>query len=318
MTSKRWGALLLLGAFALSAALGGCSPAQSTTKTGTTPTAATSATLDSALSGLFVTVDQLKADSASVVIIDARADKDYAAGHIPGAINATWQAFATVGQGAAGDPNWGVLKSTDEIAKQLGTLGIDTSKPIVVYADPAGWGEDGRIVWMLRAAGIKDSKMLDGGFPAWKKAGNDSNTEVPKPSATTVSISSIDSGWVATTADVQAASGKTTIIDARSEKEYDGATDFGEKRGGHIPGAKNVPFLSVFKDDGTIKSAADLKAMFDKAGATTDADVVVYCTKGIRSGYETLLLRELGYAKARNYDASFYAWAGDATLKVEK
>jgi thiosulfate/3-mercaptopyruvate sulfurtransferase len=264
------------------------------------------------------TVDELKGNLGKVIVWDARADKEYNAGHIKGAINAPWQMFAGVTAGNPGDKGWGTLLPADKIADQLGKLGIDTTKEIVVYADPNGWGEDGRIVWMLRMAGISNSKMLDGGWPAWQAADNETSTEAVKLSPTKATIASLDEALNTTTDAIKSNTGKIKVVDARSEKEFTGATDFGEARGGHLPGAINIPFKEVFNNDGTVKSESDLKALFEKAGLKQDDEIVSYCTKGIRSAYLTMLLQMTGFKNAKNYDASFYEWAGDKALTVEE
>lgn len=314
MRMKRVALLAMSSVLAL-ALLSGCTSTQPPSEP-TTPEP--SAPAASALAADFISAADLNGQLDGTVVIDARADKDYAAGHIPGAINAIWQLFAKVAEGKPGDKDWGTLNSAADIAAKLGELGVDTAKPIVVYTAPGGWGEDGRIVWMLRMAGFSNTKMLDGGYGAWTAAGYEVSTEPVKATPTTVTIASLDQSLNATTDEVSAGLGTLKIVDARSEKEYGGATDFGEARGGHLPGAINVPFGSIFNDDGTIKSEADLKAMFTGAGIAPTDDIVVYCTKGIRSAHMALVLRAIGYEKARNYDASYYEWAGNTSLKVEK
>jgi thiosulfate/3-mercaptopyruvate sulfurtransferase len=296
----------------------GCTTATTTTTTPTGTTTETPKPAASALAAYFVSAADLKANLAGTIVIDARADKDYAAGHIPGSINAIWQAFAKVTAGKPGDKGWGTLNTPAEIAKTLGDLGVDTSKPIVVVTAPGGWGEDGRIVWMLRMAGITNSRMLDGGYTAWTAAGYEVSTDATKLPATTVTIASLDQSWNVTTDEIVAGLSTLKIIDARTVKEYNGAVDFGEARGGHVPGAINIPFGTQFNDDGKIKSESDLKALFTAAGISPTDNIVVYCTKGIRSAHMTLVLRALGYNSARNYDASYYEWAGNKTLQVVK
>lgn len=310
----------LIAAMVAVAMIAGCSaPAAPTPAAPSTPATQTVAPgLSPVLAADFVSVVDLKANLAGTVVIDARADKDYAAGHIPGSINAIWQLFAKVTAGKPGDKGWGTLMSASDIAAKLGELGVDTTKPIVVVTAPGGWGEDGRIVWMLRMAGIANSKMLDGGYTAWTAAGNETSTDATKLPATKVTIASLDQSWNVTTDEIVAGLKTLKIVDARTEKEYGGAVDFGEARGGHLPGAVNIPFGSQFKDDGTLKSEADLKAMFTAAGLAPTDDIVVYCTKGIRSAHMTLVLRALGFTKARNYDASYYEWAGNKSLQVVK
>jgi len=280
------------------------------------PAAETSARAD-----LLVSVEDLAAAPDQYFIIDARDPKAYEAGHIPGAVSGPWQTFATVAQGKPGDKDWGVLAKPQAIADAAGKLGVDTDKTIVIYSDPTGWGEDGRVVWTLRSIGIENTRILDGGFPGWTAAGKESSTEVPKLAATTVAVAGDKLGDInVTTDEVKKAveDGSAIIVDARSAKEYGGATDFGEARGGHIEGAVNIPFPTLFNENGTLKSDDDLNAMFTEAGLGTDKPIIVYCTKGIRSAFMTEVLRMLGYAQAKNYDASYYSWAGDSALPIEK
>lgn len=279
----------------------------------TTSTAPVSARQD-----YFVGVADLAAAPTDYVIMDARDPKAYVAGHIAGAINAPWQTFADMA-GNPGEPDWGTLLSAPEIGAALGGLGVDTSKTIVVYADPNGWGEDGRVMWTLLSSGVSNVRMLDGGWPAWIAADNPTSTEVPTLPPTTVPVAAqLDLTLNVTTDYLKSHLNEVTVVDVRSAKEYDGAIDYGEARGGHLPGAVNLPYLDVFNDDGTVKSDGDLSAMFESAGLQKDAEIVSYCTKGIRSGYVTLLLRMLGYPNAKNYDASFYSWAGDSNLPLEE
>ncbi|WP_338826806.1 sulfurtransferase [Neomoorella thermoacetica] len=273
--------------------------------------------LDLQKSAYFVTVDWLKDNLNNVVLLDARKDTDYNKGHIPGAINATWQSFANM-DGKPGQPNWGTLLPADKLAVKIGSLGIDGKKTVIVYADPSGWGEDGRVVWTLKMAGITDAKMLDGGWKAWKAVGGQITQEVPSPKPVQFTIKAMDENFNATTDWIIQNSSHIKIVDVRSEKEYQGATDFGEARGGHLPQAINLPFTKSFNSDGTIKSTDELKQIFTQAGLRPEDEIVTYCTKGIRSAHMALLLRMAGFTKTRNYDASFYEWAGNTSLPLEK
>jgi thiosulfate/3-mercaptopyruvate sulfurtransferase len=309
---------LLAGLLAATLLTGCGTPATTGPSGSTTPTSTAGTSTRPPIPAYVVTAAHVKDNLVRTIVIDARADKYYSAGHIPGAINATWQLFAKVESGKAGDKGWGTLKGASEIGSILSQLGVDTRKQIVVYSSPGGWGEDGRIVWMLRMAGIANSVVLDGGYPAWTAAGFETSTDAVKLAPTTVEVKSLDQGWNVTTDEIVSGSGDLKIIDARTTKEYGGARDFGEARGGHLPGAVNVPFESLFKQDGTLKTPADLTALFDAVGVSTSDDIVVYCTKGIRSAYMTFILRGMGYTKTRNYDASFYEWAGNKRLDVVK
>lgn len=281
----------------------------------------TSEKVESGRANLLISADELAAAPEDYVIIDARDPEAYAAEHIPGAVSGPWQMFARVATGKPGDADWGILSDPQAIADAAGTLGVDTTKTTVVYSDPTGWGEDGRVVWTLRSIGVENLRILDGGFPGWKAAGKPTTSEVPKIVASKVGAVANNLGTInVTTDEVKAAvdGGTTVIVDARSEKEYNGATDFGEARGGHIKGAVSIPFPTLFNEDGTLKSDDELNAMFTEAGLAKDKPAIVYCTKGIRSAFMTEVLHMLGYSQAKNYDASFYSWAGDSALPVEK
>ncbi len=267
----------------------------------------------------------LSSKLATTVILDARPATDYVAGHIPGAINVMWQTFATVAVGSPGDAGWGVLKPAAEIGALLASLGIDSSKDVVVYAGaPSGWGEDGRIVWMLRMAGISKSSMLNGGYQAWISGGYSVDANAVTPVSTAFSLVSLDSSFTVDKAWIVANKSRSDvkILDVRAADEYAGAIKYGEKRGGHIPGAISLPFdNALFVNNGAIpgffKSPEQLEAIFSANGLKKTDTIVSYCTKGIRSAEMTMALRMAGYTKAINYDASFYEWAGDTTLLVQ-
>ncbi|NLW92353.1 MAG: sulfurtransferase [Syntrophomonadaceae bacterium] len=273
--------------------------------------------MDAQKATLMVDVQWLKDNLDKVDVIDARVEKDYTNGHIPGAVNATWQSLCDM-QGKPGEVGWGVALPQEELAAKIGALGISGEKPVIVYAQPPGWGEEGCVLWMLKMAGIKDAKMLDGGYAVWQTAGNETSKDVVKATAVPFKIDNVDESLTASTDFINKNLGKIRIVDSRSEKEYKGATDYGEARGGHLPGAINIPFESMFNQDNTLKDFDQLSQIFQDAGLKPGDEIVTYCTAGIRSGYMALVMRAAGYENARNYDESFYEWAGNKSLKVEK
>jgi thiosulfate/3-mercaptopyruvate sulfurtransferase len=309
--------LVLFLVMALLISVVGCGTNSATDKQGAKSTQKQAAETDQLKSQLFVDASWLKDNFDKVVVIDARADKDYNKGHIAGAVNASWQSLCNM-SGKPGEKGWGVMLPASQLAEKLGQMGINGDKTVIVYAAPPGWGEEGCVVWMLKSAGIKNAKMLDGGFKAWKDAGGEINEDVPKPTPVKFSIASIDEGLNATTDFILSNQKNIKIVDSRSEKEYKGATDYGEARGGHLPGAINIPFETMFNQDGTLKSSTDLKKIFTDAGLKPSDEIVTYCTAGIRSAHMALVLRMVGFEKARNYDASYYEWAGNKSLTVEK
>jgi len=256
-------------------------------------------------------------ENESILIIDARGAAAYTAGHIPGAISAIWQEFANVTI-PAGEEGFGVLLDAENLSTILASKGVDNDKLIIVYANNSnGWGEDGRIVWMLRMAGIQNSKMLDGGFDFWNNSGYQVSTEETTPTASDFTVTTLDQTWTISTQELNASLDNLKILDSRSLEEYDGAANYGEARGGHIPGAILLTFANVLKEDGTFKNQAGLETIFANAGLAKDDEIVTYCTAGIRSAHLALVLRMAGYPNSMNYDASFYEWAGNDNLTVE-
>jgi thiosulfate/3-mercaptopyruvate sulfurtransferase len=295
----------------------GCGTPAPSSSSGASTTTATAIPLKSIIPKYLATVWHVHDNLAHSVIVDARPAADYAAGHIPGAINVAWQAFSQVDTGTAGDPGWGTLKSPSELAAIFSRLGFDKNKQILVYASPVSWGADGRILWMLRLAGFDNSLMLDGGYKAWTDAGYPASTDVAKPTPLSAAVGPLDQTLRTTTSKLSPVIASVKLLDVRSGKEFAGLLGPGMKRGGRIPGAVNIPFESWFKADGTLKSIADLVAALQAAAITRDSDIVVYSTDGVSSAYVTLVLDGIGY-KVRNYDGSFIEWAGNATLPVVK
>ncbi|MEN6349243.1 MAG: sulfurtransferase [Syntrophomonas sp.] len=273
--------------------------------------------MDKELEAYYVDNAWLKENLNNVIILDARTEKEYKKGHVPGALNVTWQSLSNM-EPKQGEVGWGVVLPFDQLEKKIGDLGIDGSKRVVVYNDPAGLAEDGRVMWMLNLAGLDDVRMLFGGWPAWQKAGGEINQEVPVVTPVSFKITNPDNSLIATTEYIKTNKVNIKLVDARSPEEYKGETNHGEKAKGHIPGAIPLCFRDTYNDDGSIKTVAELKSMFEKAGLSPDDDIVTYCTVGIRSGYLAEVLRMCGYTKAKNYNASFSEWSGDPKNPVEK
>ena len=257
-------------------------------------------------------------DNENLLILDARGADAYNKGHIPGAIAVMWQNFADMSGTPADNPNWGTVLKAEELSKKLSEFGISPDKEIVVYtATDGGWGEDGRIVWMLKRAGFENAKMLDGGFEYWTSKGYEVSKEAVEPTPTEVNITKLSDDTNIETEELANRLGELVVIDARAKDEYEGAQNYGEARGGHVPGAINIPFNEFLNKDGTLKTAGEIKAILDSNGIDKDDEIVTYCTAGIRSAHMQIVLDMMGY-NARNYDASFYVWSANENLEVEK
>lgn len=271
---------------------------------------------------LFVDAEWLKKNIANVILIDARTESVYAgqSGHLPGAVNSTWTYYANVNV-PTGTKKYGILWPEATMAKRIGALGINGGKTVVVYDDGAGWGQAGYTAVILRMSGIKNAKILDGGFLAWKKAGGKISTTKHANKAVAFSIKAYDPTYVVDTEWVSDNLNKLNfvLIDVRTPQEYQGKIrPFSEKRGGHLPTAINIPIGDFSTSEFKWKSVDDIKAIMTEAGVSADTEIVVYDTAGVRAANVLMMLRYAGYANSRFYDESYQAWAGDSTLDIEK
>lgn len=278
---------------------------------------AASAAMSAKKAEYFVDVAWLAANLDKVVVLDARSDKHYAVSHIPGAIHSTWTNWTDRSKGKQGDKGWNVTMEKSKLEAYVGSLGIDGSKPIVVYGDPSGLAEDGRVMWELRLVGVNAVKLLDGGFPAWKAAGKPVTADAPKIRPAKFAFSAIHEEYRVLFDEIRTNPKKCVILDTRSRDEYIGKINHGEKRNGHIPGAVFMAFNELYHDDGTVMDVDEIQKHLESKGVKKDQCIITYCTIGIRSGFTALMLRMAGY-DARNYEASYSEWAGDVSLPIEK
>lgn len=247
----------------------------------------------------------------NVLILDCRGDDETAKETIEGAVGVTWKGLCTCDEsyGAAGDEGWGKIPEAADLAERLSSLGISKDKEIITVGYTSeGWGEDARIAWELVAAGYENVKIVDGGYTALMAAGVPTQKGAAQLPAADVTIDAIDKTHVMETEELVANYDNYVVLDVRTQKEYDGATKYGEAKGGHLPGAIYFPYLDLFNSDGTLKANADIVAMLDAAGVTKDANIVAYCTGGIRSAYVQMVLEMCGYENTWNYDQSYWRW----------
>ncbi len=264
----------------------------------------------------FVTLDWVKDNLRGIVLLDARPASLYGGGHIPGAVNAEWQSFSSM-KGLPGSRGWATLLAPKSLAARIGALGIDGSRPVIVYGEPGSWGQEGFVALTLRMAGVSGVRVLDGGWPAWRAAGLPATKEYPKARPANFRIKAFRDDLRATVDHIRERMGTAKLLDVRTLEEYRGARYFSEKRGGHIPGAVLVPYNNLVGRDGMLLPEPDLRALFEKAGIRPEDEIITYDTAGVRSAYSTWVLLMLGYPKVRCYDASFHEWAGIPELSVE-
>jgi thiosulfate/3-mercaptopyruvate sulfurtransferase len=263
------------------------------------------------------TVDKLKQNYDSVIVLDARSQEEYDKGHLPNAVRATWQEWSNVSVDQASG-EWAHIQSYDELSKLFGNLGIDGTKPVVIYTDTqAGWGEEGRQLWTFRVFGLTDTYILNGGIKAWKDAGGEISTEATTITPVTGPTPSPNEALIAETDYLAKNLDTLKLLDTREDAEYAGTKNYGQKTNGRIPGSKHIWFKDFYNADGTLLTPAQIRARVEALGYTTDDEIVLYCTGGIRSGFTTIVLQAAGFTKARNYNLSFSAWAG-TDQKIDK
>lgn len=266
---------------------------------------------DQALFDQYVySIEKLKAEYDNVIVLDARSQEAYDKGHLPNAVRATWQEWSNV-EVKQDSGEWAHIQSYDNLSKIFGNLGIDGTKPVVIYTDTqAGWGEEGRQLWTFRVFGLTNTYILNGGIKAWKDAGGEISTEATSITPVTGPAANPDESLIAETDYVAANLDKINILDTREDAEYAGTKNYGEKTNGRVPNSKHIWFKDFYNADGTLLTPAQIRARVKALGYEPEEEVILYCTGGIRSGFTTIILRAAGYTKARNYNVSFSGWAG--------
>lgn len=236
-------------------------------------------------------------------LLDARGNQWFGINRLPGSVSVRWQDFSPQPKPQKGN----LLDSDSVLAQKLRKLGISPNRPVVVFANPPhGWGEDGRIVWMLRTLGHQQAVMVDGGYAALAPE-NLSPSDPPKMGHFAIQR---NASWQIQQEALKASLKKTNlvIIDTRTPQEYAGATPHGEHRSGHLPGAVSLHFRDLLTPQGMLLPQAEILAKLQRMGITKDKQIVAYCTGGIRSGWLTVVLADLGF-QVKNYAGSMWEWS---------
>jgi thiosulfate/3-mercaptopyruvate sulfurtransferase len=229
--------------------------------------------------------------------------KEFEAAHIPGAVFFDIDGIA---DHSTGLPH--MMPSPGEFSRAAGRLGIADGDMVVVY-DGAGMFSAPRVWWMLKAMGHEDVKVLDGGFPKWKSEGRVIETGPARPEAkflTAILRPEIIRDFDAVMGLVK--DGSAQMVDARSNSRFTAQEPEPRAgvRGGHMPGAFNVPWRSVVADDGTLKPEAGLRAAFE--AVDIGKPVVTTCGSGISAAILMLALEEIGARDVALYDGSWTEW----------
>ncbi len=256
------------------------------------------------------------APQRGVQVWDVRDARDYAKAHLPGAL--------TIGDAAKElrNPNSEDFIATERIAKLLGAAGIDPARETIVYGARGTWNPYfGR--YALRHFGARQAYVYHDGIEEWQAVQQPVESGAAKPTPVTLQLQpapdvSID------TAGLRSRLGQpdAQILDVRTPREFAG-DDIRALRGGHIPGAVNIPYEQNWLDPETVQKrarkevpdtrgmalrpAAELKALY--AGLDPDKETIVYCQSGARASEAAGVLEQLGFSKVRIYDSSWLGWA---------
>ncbi len=215
----------------------------------------------------------------------------------------------------------------EHVSALLQAKGIAEDTTVVFYGDKNNWWAC-YALWVFKLFNFKDVRIMNGGRKKWIDEGRELSKVVPTYAKTTYHAPSRDDRKIrAFRYDVQIhLDKKLPLVDVRSPGEYSGQllhmADYpqeGAMRGGHIPGARNIPWAKAVAEDGTFKSAADLKELYGSQGITPDKDIVAYCRIGERSSHTWFVLTYLlGYPNVRNYDGSWTEWGNLVGAPIEK
>ncbi|HET6469425.1 MAG TPA: sulfurtransferase [Geminicoccaceae bacterium] len=243
----------------------------------------------------------------------------YDSGHIPGAIGWNWttQLCDTVQRDVI---------PKDQFEKLMGESGIGNDTTVVLYGDNNNWFAAWAL-WQMKLYGHKDVRLMNGGRKKWLAEGRDLTTEQSKIEPKSYQARDPDLSIRTFLHEARAAmqEGRTGFVDVRSPDEFTGKIlappGLPEtcQRGGHIPGAKNIPWGQACNEDGTFKSIEELKALYEGKGITPDKPIIAYCRIGERSSHSWFVLKYLlGYPNVSNYDGSWTEWGNLVGAPVER
>jgi len=261
-------------------------------------------------------------DDPSIRVIES--DEDvllYDIGHIRRAQKVDWHADLN-------DPITRDYIDREHFQALLRRLGIDESTTVIFYGDKSNWWAT-YAFWVFQLFGFTNARILDGGRAKWEQEGRDLVTEQPHYPPTGYTAPERDDSRIRVFRDevLKHAQANRPLVDVRSPDEFTGKKTHmpeypqeGVLRGGHIPGARNVPWARAANPDGSFKPAAELRAIYEQEqGLKPGDDVVAYCRIGERSSHTWFVLTYLlGYGRVRNYDGSWTEWGNSVRLPIER
>ena len=267
--------------------------------------------------GILVTTDWLAEhiDDPNVVVVDTDDPSEYADGHIPGASNPPDNYYKT----SMADRTH--IQGPEQFAATMSSLGIGDDSLVVAY-DRTGGLYALRLMWALHYYRHTNVKMLDGGYQRWVADGRKATTVAGDVGGSaTFTPREPDDSVIASMDDVLGAIGddSATLLDVRTDGEWDGSNKRGGKRGGRVPGAIHLEWVNFHTGGAipTLKTAHEIRSLLSDHGVATDGSVITYCQGGIRAAQAYWVLKLVGADRVRNYDASWREWGNDDGVPVE-
>ena len=264
-------------------------------------------------------LDAVQSDDPAHRLVEVDVDTEaYEESHAPGAIGFNWESQLQ-------DQTTRDILTKDDFEELLGSHGITEDSTVVLYGDNANWFA-AYAYWQFKYYGHDDVKLLDGGREYWVENDYPLTDEVPEFDEVDYTASGPRESIRAYREDVENAIERgVPLVDVRSPEEFSGeilappGLQETAQRGGHIPGAKNISWAAVTNDDGTFKSAEEIKELYADEGIDGDSTTVAYCRIGERSSVAWFALHELlGYDDTINYDGSWTEWGNLVGAPIEK
>jgi thiosulfate/3-mercaptopyruvate sulfurtransferase len=264
--------------------------------------------------------DHIDDPKIRIMEVDYNPATSYMLGHIPGAILFDWRRDLI-------DSNMREIISKDSLEKSLQRSGVNNDTILVVYGDFKNWFATFAF-WVLKYYGFQDIRLMNGSRKKWLEEERPISLEIPSYPPGSFKASGPDKSIRVFMDYVKKTIGSRNkiLIDVRSNEEYQGKTlapseyftEYGQI-GGHIPGAVNVPWNRMINEDGTFKSAKELKNVYESLDITPDKEIITYCGIGERASYTWFVLKYLlGYPNVKSYDGSWLEWGNTLGNPIEK
>ena len=264
-------------------------------------------------------VDQHKNDpKVRVAEVDYDPTANYTLGHVPGSVLIDWKADIN-------DPVTRNILTKQACENLLQRVGVNDDTTLVLYGDFNNWFA-AFAFWVFKYYGYKDVRLMNGGRKKWLVEDKPVTKDIPSHAKGNFRASEPDSSIRVFLRYVRDTLGSKILVDVRGPKEFTGEilappeypTEHAQ-RGGHIPGAVNIPWGQAVNEDGTFKSAEELQKLYQSKGVAADKEVISYCRIGERSSHTWFVLKYLlGYPNVKNYDGSWTEWGNMIDNPIEK